>query len=170
MKLMLMVTVVSAVVLAMGVMGCGGMEEQCGGCQAEAILEPTEQTLLDADVVVILGAGLASRDLNVELWNNASGERVCSLTYRYATLTGGTVSGPILPPAILNAGQRRTGTVEVPYAHKVIVTATCRHPGWPDVDLTATTSVEAPAMIVDRDCLAAYSETAGVAQMQVPCY
>lgn len=181
MKLNLNLFVVS-VVLAVGVVACGG-EAPCEACPE--VVEGGEV----GDVQQVHGTAcpvddyncnpdpgpedpdpvLITRTLKLQIWNASPETRVCQLTYRYPNADGTDTSITRLAAGSLSADERRLFTESIPYNKSVTITAACWHPGYPEVDIRAGATLTTLPMDQNRECMQAYSETYGP-QMQMPCW
>lgn len=109
------------------------------------------------------------RTLYLELWNADDNDRICQYSYRYSDLSGAEVSGNVVAGEIVAANGWRFGSVYVLYGKDVTLTANCRHPGWPEIDIRASTTITTLPMTVNRTCRAIYDETYDPT-MAIPCW
>lgn len=158
--------VVVSVVAAM-VAGCGG-DEGCADCTRGG--EPTEvgAAYAFAGVESAESGGFLTRTLSLEMWNASAYSRICQYTYSYPEMDGTVVAGNVVAGETLAPNEWRRRTITVPLGRSVTVTANCRHPWWPEIDIRAGDSVTTMPMTVNRTCTAIYDEAYGP-DMAIPC-
>jgi hypothetical protein len=109
------------------------------------------------------------RTLYLEMWNAHTSDRICQYSYRHTNLSGETISGNVVAGETISANGWRYGSVYVLYGHTVTLTANCRHPGFPEIDIRASTTITTLPMTVNRTCRAIYDEVYDPT-MAVPCW
>lgn len=115
------------------------------------------------------GGGTVTRTLFLELWNADDESRICQYSYRHTDSTGSEVAGSIVAAELVSADGWRFGSIAVPYGHAVTLTASCWHPGWPEVAIRASTTLTTLQLTTNRTCRAVYDEAYGPT-VALPCW
>lgn len=123
------------IVIALAVVG----GTACGGGETAADPEVPD---VDASAKMDAKSSAPTEDLaaavimpyyqfRVELVNDSSDERLCSITYSYHDWDGSVVNGPQTPPVLLAHGQSFSTTASVPLNQVVALAVGCQHPQYP---------------------------------------
>lgn len=144
------------------VVGCGGNE--CADC---ATGEGVSASACPIGQCGDPGDPVEPSAIFSDVKNTTDGDRSCHLSYSFILANGSTAPGGLLATTV-PAGGSRSYNFNAPSGSRVVYTARCWHPGYPDVNEQATATTTTAALYGPWVCHAIY---AGGAQpsMTITC-
>lgn len=170
MKIYIAVFVLAAAAIA----GCGG-DGACADCTGSDASGLTASACRVDECPPpggddIPGGGTpVTRKLYLELWNADDESRICQYSYRFWDANGVVTDGSLVAAETISADGWRFGSISVPSGQSVTLVATCWHPGWPETNIRASTTLTTLPLTINRTCRAIYDEKYGPT-MAIPCW